>query len=324
MKRLQVFISSTYTDLKDERQAAVSAILKAGHIPAGMELFAAGDESQMQTIKRWIDESDIFMLILGGRYGSIEPNTSLSYMELEYDYAIETGKPLFAVVIEESALDQKVKSQGRAVIEGDHSKELAAFREKVLSRTSAFFSDVRDIRLAVHETIPDFIDRYDFMGWISGAEVPDLRPFIEQVKKLTEENKRLAADNDNFMRQLQQGGQQTVEETSYDELIGILEGVKLKTSVFQEDGNEKTYNLLGLLRSFGDRFTNGIHNRAGMRKIDQFLYFNVLPKLQRHGLAINEGIPGVVYRRSALSPKGLGLLAYLDKTNPQKARKQSK
>jgi hypothetical protein len=30
-KRLQVFVSSTYLDLKDERQAAVDAILTAGH-----------------------------------------------------------------------------------------------------------------------------------------------------------------------------------------------------------------------------------------------------------------------------------------------------
>jgi hypothetical protein len=58
-KKLQVFVSSTYTDLHEERQAAVEAILTAGHIPAGMELFAAGDESQMSVIKRWIDESDI-------------------------------------------------------------------------------------------------------------------------------------------------------------------------------------------------------------------------------------------------------------------------
>ena len=43
-KRLQVFVSSTYTDLKEERQAAVEAILTAGQIPAGMELFTAGDE----------------------------------------------------------------------------------------------------------------------------------------------------------------------------------------------------------------------------------------------------------------------------------------
>lgn len=72
-KKLQVFISSTFVDLKEERQAAVQAILKAGHIPAGMELFTAGDKSQMETITRWIDESDIYMLILGGRY-AIHPS----------------------------------------------------------------------------------------------------------------------------------------------------------------------------------------------------------------------------------------------------------
>lgn len=50
-KKMQVFISSTYTDLIEERQKAVEAILNAGHIPAGMELFKAG-RSQMETIKK--------------------------------------------------------------------------------------------------------------------------------------------------------------------------------------------------------------------------------------------------------------------------------
>ncbi|WP_427500748.1 DUF4062 domain-containing protein [Methylomonas sp. MED-D] len=81
-KRLQVFVSSTYEDLKLERQAAVEAILVAGHIPAGMELFTAGDESQMEVIKQWIDESDVYLLILGGRYGSIEPASGKSYTHL--------------------------------------------------------------------------------------------------------------------------------------------------------------------------------------------------------------------------------------------------
>ena len=88
-KKLQVFISSTYSDLHGERQAAVEAILTTGHIPAGMELFAAGDESQMNVIRRWIDESDVYMLILGGRYGSIEQKTQKSYIHLEYEYAAE-------------------------------------------------------------------------------------------------------------------------------------------------------------------------------------------------------------------------------------------
>lgn len=58
-KKLQVFISSTYIDLIDERQAAVEGVLDAGHIPAGMELFKAGNRSQLDTIYRWIDNSDI-------------------------------------------------------------------------------------------------------------------------------------------------------------------------------------------------------------------------------------------------------------------------
>ena len=58
-RKLQVFVSSTFADLKEERQAAVEAILTAGHIPAGMELFAAGDESQMNVIKRWIEAAGL-------------------------------------------------------------------------------------------------------------------------------------------------------------------------------------------------------------------------------------------------------------------------
>jgi hypothetical protein len=92
MKKLQVFVSSTYSDLLEERQACVETILQAGHIPAGMELFAAGSETQLETIKRWIDASDVYMLLLGGRYGSLDPKTKLAYTEVEYRYAIEKKK----------------------------------------------------------------------------------------------------------------------------------------------------------------------------------------------------------------------------------------
>ena len=47
-RKLQVFVSSTFTDLIEDRQSAVGAILKSGHIPAGMELFTSGNQSQMR------------------------------------------------------------------------------------------------------------------------------------------------------------------------------------------------------------------------------------------------------------------------------------
>ena len=172
-KRLQVFISSTYLDLKEERQAAVEEILKAGHIPAGMELFAAGDESQWETIKRWIDGSDIFLLILGGRYGSVEPKTTLSYTELEYDYAVSKGKKLFAVVIDEAALNKKIKRLGRDAIEMENPQKLKEFRNKVLSRTSSFYKDAKDIKINISNSIREYLARFDFTGWIPGDNTSD-------------------------------------------------------------------------------------------------------------------------------------------------------
>ena len=50
-KRYQVFISSTFTDLKDERQAVLKAVLELDHMPAGMELFPAADDTAWQLIK---------------------------------------------------------------------------------------------------------------------------------------------------------------------------------------------------------------------------------------------------------------------------------
>lgn len=78
MKKMQIFVSSTYEDLKDERQEMVEAILEAGHIPAGMELFS-GAGTVIRTIQKWIDESDIYFLLLGGRYGSIYNKEGISF-----------------------------------------------------------------------------------------------------------------------------------------------------------------------------------------------------------------------------------------------------
>lgn len=190
-KKLQVFISSTYLDLKEERQAAVQAILTCGHIPAGMELFTAGDESQMDVIKRWIEESDVYLLILGGRYGSVEPKTGKSYTHLEYEYAVELGKPLFAVVVNDKALDEKIKEKGRQVLEEKHPKELQSFRSLVLTKMVKFYSDERDIKLAIHETMSEFERRDSLVGWIPGDQEVDTDNLAAEMARLTKENSSL-------------------------------------------------------------------------------------------------------------------------------------
>ena len=96
-KRYQVFISSTYTDLKDERERVTQAIMGLNCIPAGMELFPAVDEEQFNFIKKVIDDCDYYILIIGGRYGSVSQN-GLSYTEMEFDYAMEKGIKVMAFI----------------------------------------------------------------------------------------------------------------------------------------------------------------------------------------------------------------------------------
>jgi hypothetical protein len=170
-KKYQIFISSTFSDLKKERQAAVEAVLGARHIPAGMELFSAGSESQLEVIKRWIEESDIYMLILGGRYGSIEAKTGLSYTELEYDHALDLKKPFFAVVLSDDWIDRKVRDNGVDFFEKDSMDKLNSFRKKVLSRICEIVNDEKDIKISVMKYILDIEDHYYLDGWVKGSDL---------------------------------------------------------------------------------------------------------------------------------------------------------
>jgi hypothetical protein len=96
-KRYQVFVSSTFRDLVDERQGALKSILELNHMPAGMELFPASDESAWQLIKDLIDSSDYYVLLIGGRYGSLDEE-GIGYTEKEYDYAVAKKKPVIPLL----------------------------------------------------------------------------------------------------------------------------------------------------------------------------------------------------------------------------------
>jgi hypothetical protein len=184
-KKLQVFVSSTFEDLRVERQAAVEAILSAGHIPAGMELFAAGDESQMVVIRRWIDESDVFMLILGQRYGSIEPESQKSYIHLEYEYALERQKPLFAVVAREHSPNTS------AAITSQRAEQFTALRALVQQRVVRPWTEANEIKLAIHETLADFVRRSDLAGWVRSEDSVNVGAISEEIARLSHENAAL-------------------------------------------------------------------------------------------------------------------------------------
>ena len=106
-RRYQVFISSTFADLKDERKAALEGVYEAGHIPIALERFSAANESDLQTIKRAMEDCQVYILILGHRYGQIVPGETFSFTELEYDLAQELELLTLTFVLDEKLSEER-------------------------------------------------------------------------------------------------------------------------------------------------------------------------------------------------------------------------
>lgn len=102
-KKYQVFISSTFDDLRDERRKVQDTILSMYQFPIGMEMFSADDEEQWKIIKETIDSSDYYVLIIGHRYGTVIESgkyAGISYTEKEYNYAVSKKIPVLAFLID--------------------------------------------------------------------------------------------------------------------------------------------------------------------------------------------------------------------------------
>ena len=148
--KYQFFISSTYKDLIEERQIVINAIMKMGHIPAGMELFTATGEDQFESIKPIIDESDYYILILGGKYGSIIEKEKISYTEKEFDYALLTGKRIIPLVYKDPDNLDSSKRETKPIMINRFKK----FRKKVtFDRMAYMWNNLVDLSTGVNASI---------------------------------------------------------------------------------------------------------------------------------------------------------------------------
>ena len=179
-RKYQVFVSSTYEDLKEERQHVIEALLKTKCIPTGMELFPATSTEQWDLIKRVIQECDYYIVIVAGRYGSLGP-TGRSYTEMEFDYAVKSGKPVYGFYHPDiSALPgKKLEASDSA------RKQLDAFRKKVRGRMCNTWSSPAELGSAVKSTILDAIEYNPKPGWIRAdmaMQMANLEPIEERAE----------------------------------------------------------------------------------------------------------------------------------------------
>lgn len=166
-KKYQVFVSSTYQDLIEERQKVIEALISKNCFPVGMEYFPAANEEQFSVIKRLIDRCDYYILILGGRYGSIEPKTGKSYTQLEYEYALEKNIPVAAFYhdnIGKLASDKVEKTE-------EGLAKLKEFKILVQNKLCKTWSESYELAFKVNSTLDFMFENYPRTGWVKADEV---------------------------------------------------------------------------------------------------------------------------------------------------------
>jgi Domain of unknown function (DUF4062) len=165
--REQVFISSTFTDLIAERQAVTRALLQAKAFPAGMELFPAADSNSWVVIERAIDDSDYYLLIIGARYGSLDPEQQVSFTEREYAYAKDTNKPIVAFMHSDPGSIAANKTDQNSELAG----RLEAFKGRVRAeRQVATWTSAAELAGQVVLALNELRQSNPAVGWVRGDQ----------------------------------------------------------------------------------------------------------------------------------------------------------
>jgi len=163
--KYQIFISSTYEDLKEEREAVIKTILSLYHIPIGMEMFNAGDNDQWTVISKTIETSDYYVVIIGERYGSTT-DTGVSYTEKEYDYAVSKGIPVYTFLKDEnspSTPEQKEKDTA-------NQQKLSAFREKAKKKMADFWKTKDELTTKLSISLHKAFTEQPRTGWVRATQ----------------------------------------------------------------------------------------------------------------------------------------------------------
>ena len=182
-KRYQVFISSTFEDLKEERRAVQDVIISTGDFPVQMESFPAADEDQFEFIKSLIDSCDYYVLIIAGRYGTVAED-GLSYTEKEYRYALSQGVPILVMVHSDRGGIAADKSE-----ETKHGKQqLERFiREASDGRLRKDWNTTDGLKLAVREALDHSKATKPRVGWLRGDQVSS-RQTLQELNEVRKEN----------------------------------------------------------------------------------------------------------------------------------------
>lgn len=312
-KQYQVFVSSTYQDLQEERQEVIHALLELDCMPSGMELFPAANESQWSLIKKVIDDCDYYILILAGRYGSCGPD-GISYTEKEYRYAISIGKPTIAFLHKDPGVIQAKKCESAR----EGKEKLATFRSFVEQKLCKHWSSPSELGSVVSRSLIRLIKTTPAIGWVRADELPDkdatleLLKLRERVEKLQSELARARTIAPKGSEDLAQGEELYPLKYSFDSKdVSTWESYE-HTEIFKATWNRIFGVLAPLMINEASDYAlkSGIDDFTREQNIEKLCKRNYLLSRELSAFTLNDDD----FQTIKVQLRALGLIAKSEKT----------
>jgi hypothetical protein len=177
-RRYQVFISSTFRDLADRRKDVIQVIFERGHIPIALERFSAADESDLRVIMKAVSACQIFILIVGHRYGELVPDANISFTELEYNLAQERNLLTLVLQMHPEEVNKQRKlldpNNERDRHEVENAERLRLFLDKLKKHHRQYWVPGEDFKYDVLRAFDDNVPTCGRRGWIPEPEDPTI------------------------------------------------------------------------------------------------------------------------------------------------------
>jgi hypothetical protein len=295
-KKYQIFVSSTYKDLIEERKEVFKTLIDLGHIPMGMEAFPAINMEQFEYIKQMIDECDYYILIIAGRYGSCADD-GISFTEKEYDYAVSKKIPVLTFKHKNY---QKLPSD--KVEDTDVGKvKFTAFIDKTSnSKLIQFYNNKDQLANHIAKSLPKTIKAFPAIGWVRANQIAD--------RDNLKENIELRKENDVLRDKLSEYENSAVK---IDNLAGLDDIYDLSVKLYFEvvdygtDSNDKIHviniswrRIFSLVSSYMRTGSNRCHIKSYLEdvlvsecgKVTQFIELNdvsintIIAQFESHNL----------------------------------------
>lgn len=175
-KRYQVFITTSGKEMQPERMIVSQTLIGMGFFSWGLE-----QRTPVTTAfaRRQIDDCDYVLLLLGSQYGE-QSVSGISYMHLEYIYAVTKQKPIIVFMhADPDARDSELQEQSAALKQRfyDFRQQLQKEVEQVI-----YYKSQRELELAIRTHVPQMLERYPVLGWVRPQSIQAMQDEIDRLK----------------------------------------------------------------------------------------------------------------------------------------------